>query len=480
MIPFIEKRLNGGHRLVVDNEDFLILGLQWACNSCFDEETMGPLFEQAKKIGANTAVLPVYWSQLEPQPGKFDFSILDYEISMCRKYDLKLIPLWFASYKNAECCYAPHDIRTDPSYRKVIRKDGSVQSACLCPTGEDALKRDITAIRELALHLKEIDAEQNTVIMLQIENEPGIMGTDRCHCSVCDTLFDGSESPEMFTARCIARYVNTVAGAAKEVYPLPTYANVWLSASVADVPGFSYPAGGAVKNMLDIWLSESNNLDMIAPDIYQHSYLSFKAICEHYARENNPLYIAETSSGLSGRVDKNAFYAIGCHGAIGFDPWSIDIPFPDQSDAPLVHPLDGTWGPQAYALRDSYKSIADAMLAITDAVGTDRIAVFVQEDGESGTSFMLGGVAFCVNYEGGTRGMVIHLGENQFIALGKGYRIQPRKPSPDGRALPVEELHRGRFESSKWLDLHPVVRETANGDHGFAMRKAGAVRFKVK
>jgi len=49
-----------------------------------------------------------FLDQLEPEEGKFDFSSIDTTISLARKYDLKLIFLWFATWKNGVMDYAPN------------------------------------------------------------------------------------------------------------------------------------------------------------------------------------------------------------------------------------------------------------------------------------------------------------------------------------------------------------------------------------
>ncbi|MCL2878841.1 MAG: DUF5597 domain-containing protein, partial [Treponema sp.] len=327
-------------------------------------------------------------------------------------------------------------------------------------------------------YIKEIDEKEDTVIMIQIENEPGLMGTDMCYCEKCQSLYSDNLTPEQFTASLIRDYVDAVAGAAKSVCALPMYTNVWLSEGPASMPGLNYPSGGAVPSMLEVWLGKIRNLDFIAPDIYQYSYRRFNEICADYSANGNTLFIAETSSGLHGRQEKNVFYALGCHGAIGFDPWSIDIPFPNQNESPMVDPVDQTWGPQAYILRDSYLAIRDSMPAITAARKSSNLVTFVQEEGEHGTSFVLNDVLFSIGYESNARGMIIGFGSGEFIALGAGFRITPKKPYPSGESIKFRSLFRGRFVDGIWCNINPVIRETTFSDSA-ALRTAGVMRFKL-
>ncbi|MGI6166405.1 MAG: beta-galactosidase, partial [Limnochordia bacterium] len=100
-------------RFYVDGDPFLILGLQWDCNTCHTPIEMVPLFKEAARLGCNTAVTPLYWYSIEPEPGEYDFTTVDLRLQACREAGLRLILLWFASYKNAGCYYAPKDIRED-------------------------------------------------------------------------------------------------------------------------------------------------------------------------------------------------------------------------------------------------------------------------------------------------------------------------------------------------------------------------------
>ena len=441
-------------RLLVDGEPFLILGLQWDCNSCYTADEMVPLFAEAARLGCNTAVTPVYWQQIEPEPGQFDFSTIDLRLAACREAGLRLVPLWFAGYKNAECCYAPRDIREDHTqYRKVHRPDGSLQPTSLCPTGSAALERDCTAFRALMAYLAEHDSQERTVIMVQPENESGIMGADRCYCPECTALYNqgraqweayGDRAGEAFCTAMIARYCNSVTKAGKEMYPLPMYANAALGAGPAGRPGFDYFCGGPNSRWHALWREYAPAIDLLAPDIYIPSVRDFARVCTEFSAEGNPLYIAEASSGAKGRAERNVFYALGVYGAIGFDPWAIDRSYRDWFSPPFVRRHDLTWDQSAYALRDSYVAIGRALRPLARAQGTDRLATFVQEEGESGTAIHLGGVDFRISYEDPehrARGFLILDEDGQhFLAVGLGFELRPFTPAPEMHPLAFQAL----------------------------------------
>ena len=487
-MPRIE-RAEAGHRLIVDGRPFLILGLQWGCDSCFSEQEMTPLFAQAAGMAANTAALPVYWREVEPEPGRYDFRMLDARLRGARAAGLRLVLLWFATWKNASPFYAPADIREDGAQFPRARDAAGRPVISHCPSGEQTFARDRDALLALLDHLRRKDG-QRTVILLQIENEPGLLGTDRCYCDACTARYTrqgwaeryGDVAAEAFTTACIAGYIDRLAEACRNVYALPLYANVWLGGEPGSYPGREYPAGGAVPKMLDLFRKSAPHLDLIGPDIYRHGYRDFRQLCQTYGCDQ-PLYVAEHSSSAVGRAERNVFYAIGEHAAIGFDPWAIDEPFPRTPGAtPLVDPTDHHWAPHAFALRDSYYAIGGAIRQIIDAQATDRMAVFVQEGGESGGSWSVPGIDVVVVYEAPDhvgRGLVIQTSEREFLLVGVGLGVRFCDPR-SGEAIPILSAEFGRFEDERWVCLHPMRREAdeAVGRPVF-LRRPGVARLQL-
>src|SRR5262249_14718546 len=158
----------------------------------------------------------------------------------------------------------------------------------------------------------------HTVIMVQIENEAGILGSDRCYCMECNARFEGAHlegtwgvnAPEAFSACSLARYMERLAGEAKAIHPLPMYINFALSPPVGSIPGH-YPSGGAVPEVLDLFRQNLQHVDLVAPDIYSSGFSDFHRLCQIYSASDNPLYIAEHSSSPTGRAERNVFYALG-------------------------------------------------------------------------------------------------------------------------------------------------------------------------
>jgi hypothetical protein len=462
-------RVEGRPRLLIDGRPFLVLGLQWDCDSCFSAEEMNPLFPHAARMGANTAALPLYWREVEPEPDGYDFRMVDERIRQAHANALHVILLWFATWKNACTFYAPDYIRDDhATYPRAVDRSGRLLVS-LCPSGETTWRRDCAALKALMEHLRAVD-EDHTVIMVQVENEPGILGSDRCYCPNCTERFAedkweqawGAHAAEAFSAASIAQYIDRLATEAKAIYPLPLYVNVALPQAVGGIPG-QYFSGGAVPEMLDLVREHLHHIDLVAPDIYTPGYRDFQRLCQTYSANGNPLYIAEHSSTPEGRAERNVFYAIGQYGTLGFDPWAIDASFPDMEQAPpLVDSVGGEWGPHAYWLRDSYVAISRAIEPIVAAQGTERLFTCVQEPAERRTGWEAQGCDVLVSYhrpDGAGRGLLIQQAPNEFLLIGVGFSVQFRRPRPSGEPVAVVSAEWGRYESGRWIALHPVRRE---------------------
>ena len=484
------RESHGRRVLFVDGKPFLILGLQWDCDSCFTREIMDPLFPQAAKMGCNTAVLPLYWREVEPEEARFDFDLLDDRIEMARHNGLRIVLVWFGSYKNGCLNYAPDFVKSDlRRFRRVHQADGTALRNFSCPTSAETFAGDRKAIEAIFKHLKAVDGGRHTVILFQMENEAGILGADRCYCQTCTRAFEQEDwsrrekdrAAEAFTAHSIAKYIDDLSAAAKAVYPLPVYVNCWLG-SKSGVPGRNYPSGGPVERVLDIYASTARHVDFIAPDIYSQGLDSFRSIAKAYSGKGWPLYIAEHSSGKDSRAERNLFYALVDHVAIGFSPWAIDRPYPDIYGQPLVHQLDARWSEEAYDLRDSYVPIRDAMAPVTGAQNTDRLKFFVQErQDEKEARLTFEGVVAHATYrhrKGAARGMVVRLDRTDFVVLGTGFDIG--FVTPEGQGIPLTRVDRGRFEGEIWRPLLPIRREREDRSLPFRVIEAQVVRVTLE
>jgi hypothetical protein len=482
----------GGRRvLTVDGEPFLVLSLQWDCDSCFSAEEMDPLLPHARAMGCNAAALLLYWNEIEPEEGRYDWAMFDHRIEQARANGLRVVLVWFGAYKNGCLNYTPDWVKRDPArFRRVQAADGTGLANFACPSCRETFAKDRAAIERVFGRLAEVDGERHTVILFQMENETGLLGTDRCRCAECERAFaEGrwterypGRAAEAFSASCIAAWVDGLAAAAKAIYPLPVYINCWLAPRArAAVAGRHYPSGGPVGRVLDVYREALRHVDFVSPDIYAHGYRDFAALCRMYSWPGNPLYVAEHSSGPGSRAERNVFYALGEHAAIGFDPWAIDRAHPEQYARPLVHPIDGRWSEEAYGLRDSYVVIRDAMIPIAEAQGSERLRAFVQEPAETAALLDFGDLAVEVSYrhrDGAARGMAVRLGRDEMIVLGVGLIVGFSDPA--GTPVAIASVERGRFEGRQWKSALRVRREGTDPAAPFRIVEAGVFRVRLR
>ena len=90
---------------MVDGAPFLVLGRRSTTPARGRGAAAGVAGDQG--LHANTVEMPVGWEQLEPSPGDFDFSVVDALIAQARKNDVRLILLWFGTWKNSGPNYMP-------------------------------------------------------------------------------------------------------------------------------------------------------------------------------------------------------------------------------------------------------------------------------------------------------------------------------------------------------------------------------------
>lgn len=393
-LPRIEKLPKGRHQFLVDGKPYLIRGGELQNSSFSSAGYMKDAYPKLGQLGLNTVLGSIAWEQIEPEEGKFDFEEVDKVIQGAREHGLRVIVLWFGAYKNGasprdgdmeladekgNSTYAPGWVKLDNKRfpRSLIRKDGVTKMQdCNSLFGEHLLQADCKAFKALMGHLKVFDGKNQTVIMVQVENEVGLIGDSRDRlpaaekvfnappdASIMATLGNGWESlgdqflpalehfdsrgrkvgsswaetfgeslrtDELFMAVHYARYIDTLAQAGREVYNLPMYANAWLpgpagEASGGDRPG-GYPSGGPVIRVIDVWRLFAPNLDFVCPDIYIPQY---DETCAEYRKCGQPLFIPEQQGDDFGAL--RFWTAIGTADALGVSPFGIDNADPATS-----------------------------------------------------------------------------------------------------------------------------------------------------
>jgi beta-galactosidase GanA len=334
----------GRHALIVDGAPFLMLGAQ-SHNSSAWPEMLPKVWLAIEYLHANTLETPVYWEQFEPEPGKFDTSVVDTLLKQAREHNVRLVLLWFGTWKNGSSHYMPLWLKSQPDKAPRIMGRNGRRLDSPSPHAPATLEGDKRAFSAFMRHLKSAD-RQHTVIMVQVENEPGSWGGVRDFSPEAEKLFDaavpaellkamgtnapaggtwpevfGTNADEYFHAWRIARYIGQVAAAGKAEYPLPMYVNAALRAPLTPGPASKYESGGATDNVLWIWKIAAPAIDLRAPDIYQNDSARYRKVLELYSGPNNALFVPETMG--SGAAARFCFAALG-RGAIGWSPFGLD------------------------------------------------------------------------------------------------------------------------------------------------------------
>jgi beta-galactosidase GanA len=137
----------------------------------------------------NTVLVPIYWEQIEKVEGVFDYTVLDGIIQQARKYQKRLVLLWFGLWKNSESMYVPGWIKKDSdTYFRAKKISGELLNT-ISPLSQAAVQKDATALAHVLGHIREVDQIENTVIAIQVENEIGLLGTDRDYSALAEKEF---------------------------------------------------------------------------------------------------------------------------------------------------------------------------------------------------------------------------------------------------------------------------------------------------
>lgn len=345
-------------QLIVGEKPFLMLGGELGNSAASDLTEFGAICEKLKRMHLNTILLPVYWDLVEVQEGQYDFSLLQGAIEAAREQDLRLVLLWFGTWKNSMSCYAPGWVKRDTERFARVRLRSGEAVEIISPASEAAQEADAQVFSSLMRWLKSFDGEQHTVVMVQVENEIGMIPEPRDYSPVSEAAYQSAvpdvllsrltngelgaevtalwqragsrtkgswsdifgadeEGAEVFSAWQFATYVEAVTRAGRQEYSLPMFVNAALIRS-GYKPG-QYPSAGPLPHLMEVWQTGAPSLDMLCPDIY---FPNFGEWSRRYVRGNNPVFIPEMAA--SARVGANALYVIGQLGGMGVAPFAIE------------------------------------------------------------------------------------------------------------------------------------------------------------
>jgi beta-galactosidase GanA len=480
-------RKDGRYALMVDGSPYLMLGAQ-VHNSSAWPAMLPKVWPAIEYLHANTVEIPIYWEQFEPRQGQFDYTVIDTILTQAREHRVRLVLLWFGTWKNGSQHYMPEWMKAAPErYSHLLDRNGRpVDSPS--PFATASLEADTRAFAAFLRHLKAADP-QRTVIMVQVENEAGTWGTLRDYSPAAQKLFEapvpadvlkamnkqtgapsanwqdafGPEAEVCFHAWSVAKYIGQVAAAGKAVYPLPLYANAALRDPIKPGAPGSYESGGPTDNVIPIWKVAAPAVDLVAPDIYLNDTAQYLKVLELYHRDDNALFVPETSGGAA--IARFFFSALGMQ-AIGYSPFGLDYSGTPATPSGAARPQEEFLAPTA----QNYRLIAPMMRDIARLNFEGKLQAIAEEKGKVTQTLPFGKWNAVVSYgasrngrAGGNpepigRALVAQLKDDQFLVAGFSSRVDFRPGDADKRRqfIRVEE---GTYENGAFKFIRVL-----NGD----------------
>jgi hypothetical protein len=444
---------------------------------------MASIWPKLNAMHLNTILMPCYWELLEPQEGKFDFTLVDSIVDSARSNNLHIVILWFGSWKNSMSCYAPYWVKIHQErFPRSRTKDGKAVEI-MTPFHAENKNADKKAFSALMKHLRTIDGKQNTVVMMQVENEIGMIPEARDYCPEAEKAFAGDvprelmaylqnhkgalttelaqawnsagmktagtweevfgkglQTDEIFMAWYFARYTNEVAAAGKKEYALPMYVNAALIR-----PNFKpgqYPSAGPLPHLMDLWKAAAPDIDFLAPDIY---FKNFAEWLDKFSRTGNPVFIPEVDYHQS---LTNAFYAMAHHNAMGYNPFSIE----------------SAANPETNQFNKGYDILRQLMPLILEHQGKGTMEGFLLDSAAQTAKITLGRYVFTVKHEytwpyaphgeGAVPrygGLIIRIAEDEFYIAGSGIVVTFQSSSDDGAFAGIASMEEGAFVNGTWI-----------------------------
>jgi beta-galactosidase GanA len=470
--PHLEKR-GVTVQLIVDDKPFLILGGELHNSSSSSLEYMKPIWGKLAGMGLNTVITPLSWELVEPHEGTYDFALVDGLLEQAQAAHEKVVFLWLASWKNGMSSYAPVWVKQDTKRFPRVVQHG-VEIEVLSPMGAATQEADARAFEALMQHIKQVDGSKHTVVMVQVENEVGVLGDSRDRSDAANKAFAGpvpaeltlylkehhdtlyprlkelwdengakasgtwedlfgrsTRADEIFMAWHYAKFIQAVTARGKHSYDIPMYVNTWLDGAQ---PG-QFPSGGPEPWVMDVWRAAGAAIDMYSPDLYAPNFVEW---CQRYHREGNPLFMPETRGGKAGAA--NVFYALGEEAGFGFAPFAIE---------------DATDPQQELAV--SYRAIASVMPVLVEhqAAGDAHGFLLTKEHPEA--DFTMDGYKVHVSLdqifgEGSESGYGVVMGDgpDRFLGVGRGFRVLFTPVGGDKRGVGIGTIDEGEFVDGKW------------------------------
>jgi hypothetical protein len=492
-IPHLRNQ-GAATQLIVDGKPFLALAAELHNSSASSLDYMKPLWPRLAATHINTVLATVSWELIEPEEGRFDFALVDGLLKEARANHLHLVFLWFASWKNGKSNYEPLWVKTNQMRFPLIQNEQGKNLPTMTPLSDANRDADARAFAALMRHLREVDGRRHTVVMMQVENEVGVLDTPRDFSPAANEAFNGPApgelmdylqahkdqlipllretwekngfktsgtweeifgkssvktndwhaysyfTEEIFMAWNYARYVGHVAAAGKAEYNIPMYVNTWLKQSGFGWPG-KYPGGGPQPQVMDIWRAGGPAIDILSPDIYEPNFTEW---CDWYTQSGNPLFIPESRGDARGAAD--GLWAFGKRDAIGFSPFGIDRNAGPDTALGRVYNVASQVAP--LILEHQGKGTMTAILLDSAAASqTVRLGNYNLEGRYSTRSF---GEATSEPPDR-VAGLFISTGPDEYVIVGRSMNVYFSAATDPSDSVGLAAVEEGVYADGKWI-----------------------------
>jgi beta-galactosidase GanA len=457
------------NKLWVNDKPYLMIAGELHNSSASSIGYMQGIWPKLKSLNLNTVLATISWDQFEPTEGEFDFQMIDYLIENAKKNNLKLVVIWFGSWKNGQSSYIPLWVKEDTKrFPRVQTADGR-QTETLSVFSRASRDADARAFTAMMKRISDKDRNQ-TVIMVQPENEVGIFQDIDYRSEVLeeygsqvpktlmaylaankrtlkeevkrvweasgyktagtwkDVFGNSPQSKEFFMAWHYARYINHIAESGRKAHNLPMFVNAWIVQKPDDLPGV-YPNGGPVSRVMDIYKAAAPAIDIVCPDIYLPNYKEIYA--QYHRPSDNPLLVPESSLDAA-----RAFVGFAEFDAICFSPFGIEDAVGDV------------------LFSSSYSLLNELMPIITEYQGTGKMRGIHLTPDHQGEVMNISGYEVALKIQDSNKpafGLIIHTAEQEFLVVGMNFKATFQKIAGN-QVTYIGKVTEGRFVNGKWVE----------------------------